>query len=354
MSAVVLDSVGKLYGETRAVDAVDLAIEEGEFLVLVGPSGCGKSTLLRMIAGLEEISEGELRLGGERANEKAPRDRELAMVFQSYALYPHMTARDNMSFGLRVRKLPPAEISQRVQEAARMLAIEELLDRLPRDMSGGQRQRVAMGRAAVRKPRVFLFDEPLSNLDAALRNQMRAELKRLHRELGVTMIYVTHDQVEAMTLADRIAVLNRGVLQQVGRPEELYRRPANRFVAGFIGTPSMNFLEGQQSGSLFRWEGAEITLPSALVSAEIRPLVIGLRPQHLRLAEDGALAGHIEVVEWTGLEAYLQVRVGESFLLVRVEGEEAFALKVGASVRLEPVGEGIRCFAPGESGAALN
>jgi multiple sugar transport system ATP-binding protein len=246
MASVELTGIHKTYeGDVHVVKGIDLTIEDGEFLVLVGPSGCGKSTTLRMIAGLESISEGELKIGDRRVNDVAPKDRDIGMVFQSYALYPHMTVRENIAFGLVLRKMPKAEIDARVEEVAATLQLSELLNRRPGKLSGGQRQRVAMGRALARSPQVFLFDEPLSNLDAALRVEMRTELAGLHRRLGTTMVYVTHDQVEAMTLATRIAVLHEGVLQQVGSPLDLYQKPANTFVAGFIGSPSMNLIEGE-------------------------------------------------------------------------------------------------------------
>src|SRR3954447_13606453 len=242
MAQVNLRKLVKHYDETPAVRGIDLDIADKEFVVLVGPSGCGKTTTLRMIAGLEDITDGDIVIGGDVVNDVPPKDRDIAMVFQNYALYPHMTVHENMSFGLRLKKVPKEEINQRVQAVAGILGIGELLDRKPKQLSGGQRQRVAMGRAIVRKPKVFLFDEPLSNLDAALRVQTRIEIAKLHSDMNATMIYVTHDQIEAMTLADRIVVLNKGALMQVGPPSELYHRPANKFVAGFLGSPSMNFL----------------------------------------------------------------------------------------------------------------
>ena len=243
MSTVTFDHVTKKYGDVLAVNDLNLAINDGEFMVLVGPSGCGKTTSLRMIAGLEEISSGDLKIGDRVVNDVPPKDRDIAMVFQSYALYPHMTVRDNMAFGLKLRKLPKADIEKRVNEAAGILSLEKLLDRKPKELSGGQRQRVALGRAIVREPAVFLMDEPLSNLDAKLRVQTRAEIARLHQRMGTTFVYVTHDQVEAMTMGTRIAVMSDGLLQQVGTPQVLYDQPANRFVAGFIGSPSMNFVD---------------------------------------------------------------------------------------------------------------
>ncbi|HLO36541.1 MAG TPA: ATP-binding cassette domain-containing protein, partial [Candidatus Deferrimicrobium sp.] len=254
MSTVTFEHVTKRYGDVIAVNDLTLAINDGEFMVLVGPSGCGKTTSLRMIAGLEEISNGDLKIGDRIVNDVPPKDRDIAMVFQSYALYPHMTVRDNMAFGLKLRKLPKADIEKRVNEAAGILSLEKLLDRKPKELSGGQRQRVALGRAIVREPSVFLMDEPLSNLDAKLRVQTRAEIARLHQRMGTTFVYVTHDQVEAMTMGTRIAVMSDGLLQQVGTPQSLYDQPANRFVAGFIGSPSMNFLDVtfESSGGLWR------------------------------------------------------------------------------------------------------
>ena len=349
MAQVDLDGIGKLYGTTRVIQDVSFTIEDGEFLVLVGPSGCGKSTLLRMVAGLEEISEGELRIGPDRANETQPKDRDIAMVFQSYALYPHMTSRQNMAFGLKVRKMPQGEIDRRVDAAAELLEIGPLLDRLPKDMSGGQRQRVAMGRAIVRQPKVFLFDEPLSNLDAALRTQMRGELKGLHRRLKTTMIYVTHDQVEAMTLADRIAVLKLGVLQQVGTPAQLFGQPANRFVAGFIGSPAMNFLdvsldEGEARGPDFTLSG--LSLPQA------ESAVLGVRPHDLRLADSG-LPGHVVLIEPLGWEGYLHTDVGGVRVVARLEASELSDLTVGDTVHLQPDPAAVHWFARDEEGLAL-
>jgi multiple sugar transport system ATP-binding protein len=354
MANVELQNVGKLYGATRAITDVSLSVEDGEFLVLVGPSGCGKSTLLRMVAGLEEISEGELKIGGERANEKAPRDRDVAMVFQSYALYPHMTVRQNMAFGLKVRKQPKDEIDRLVADAARMLELEPLLDRLPKAMSGGQRQRVAMGRAIVRQPEVFLFDEPLSNLDAALRTQMRGELKALHGKLGATMLYVTHDQVEAMTLADRIAVLRLGVLQQVGSPSELYERPANRFVAGFIGSPAMNFIEGRVEGGCFVGAGARVPLPTGS-AADGQQVVLGVRPHGLELVDDGeAFAGQVGLVELTGWETHVHIDVQGIPLVARIVTEGGVAAaQQGQEVRVRPAPGALYLFEANEGGVAL-
>lgn len=296
MASVHFRGVFKSYGEVEVLHGVDIQVEDGEFLVLVGPSGCGKSTLLRCIAGLETVSAGELLIGDRVVNDLAPRERDVAMVFQSYALYPHMTVRENMGFALKLRGLSKPDINTQVEAAAELLGLTELLDRHPREMSGGQRQRVAMGRAIVRRPQVFLFDEPLSNLDAKLRTQLRVELKQLHHRLGTTMVYVTHDQVEAMTLADRIAVLNGGYLQQVGTPSELFHDPANRFVAGFIGSPAMSFLEDLEEDA-----------------------VVGVRPHQIVLGE-GELLGEVEVIETLGFESFVHLRFNGEPLVARVEG----------------------------------
>jgi multiple sugar transport system ATP-binding protein len=285
MAGVQLESVTKVFdGNVRAVDSVDLHIADGEFVVLVGPSGCGKSTLLRMIAGLEEVSQGTIRLGGEDVTDVLERDRDIAMVFQNYALYPHMTVRRNLGFALRMKRLPAQERDRRVDEVARILGLESLMERKPAALSGGQRQRVAMGRAMVREPAAFLMDEPLSNLDAKLRVAMRAELARLHERLGVTTIYVTHDQVEAMTLGQRVAVLRDGVLQQCAAPEELYDHPANLFVAAFIGSPAMNLVGGRVGGGAVTFAGHRVALPerSRLAGAD-HEVIVGLRPSDLEL-----------------------------------------------------------------------
>ncbi len=299
MAEITFDRVGKVYPDgTVAVDALDLEIRDGELMVLVGPSGCGKTTALRMVAGLEEISAGEIRIGEQVVNTMPPRDRDIAMVFQTYALYPHKSVYDNLAFPLRLRRLPKDEVDQRVKHIAGLLELQEQLGRKPRQLSGGQRQRVAMGRAIVREPRAFLMDEPLSNLDAKLRTQMRAEISLLHKELGVTTLYVTHDQVEAMTLGQRVAVLRKGELQQVAAPQELYDRPVNLFVAGFIGSPAMNFVEGEverADGVLAVKVGAhhlavddrERALAAGLDAYAGRKLIVGVRPEHL---EDAALA----------------------------------------------------------------
>jgi lactose/L-arabinose transport system ATP-binding protein len=307
-NALELQEVGKSYGSVRVLSGFDLDVSDGEFIVLVGPSGCGKSTLLRMIAGLEDISEGDIRIKGRVVNGLQPGQRGIAMVFQNYALYPHMSVAENMGFALRNAKLPKSEIAVRVQEAARKLSITELLARKPGQLSGGQRQRVAIGRAIVREPDVFLFDEPLSNLDAALRVQTRVEIAKLHNELGNTIVYVTHDQVEAMTLADRIVVMNAGKVEQTGTPEELYTRPRTQFVAGFIGTPKMNFIPGTAARGQFKLaSGEEIALPPRISSAS-GTVVLGVRPEHLVIAPDVAkLTGTIQVREYLGERSYLHV-----------------------------------------------
>ncbi len=308
MKGVRFSKVSKAFGDVSVLDGIDLEVQDGEFLVLVGPSGCGKSTLLRCVAGLENPTAGRLYIGDRDVTDVQPRERDVAMVFQSYALYPHMTVAENMGFALRIQNRDQGEIDQAVNEAADMLGLQALLQRMPKELSGGQRQRVAMGRAVVRRPKVFLFDEPLSNLDAALRSQLRVELKRLHRDLGATMIYVTHDQVEAMTLADRIAVLNHGHLQQLGSPIELYRNPANRFVAGFIGSPPMCFLEG--------------------IDEEC---VIGVRPTDVTIGE-GPLVGTVDVVEPLGAQSYVHLSVGADRLVALADVPPPAGSKVGISL----------------------
>jgi multiple sugar transport system ATP-binding protein len=323
MATIKLEGLEKRFGNVVAVAGIDLAIGDGEFVVLVGPSGCGKSTTLRMVAGLEPVSAGKIKFDQYVVNNLTPKNRDIAMVFQSYALYPHMTVFDNMSFGLRLKGVGRDEIKRRVQEAAAMLNITELLARKPRELSGGQRQRVAMGRAIVRQPKAFLFDEPLSNLDASLRAQMRVEIKRLHKNLKTTVIYVTHDQIEAMTLADRIVIMKDGRIVQVGRPMEVYEHPVDRFVASFIGAPKMNFLPGrveERDGELVFAIGESITLPlppsrrAAYLPCLGRPMELGIRPEHLHVGRfEGADAGHfeavIDVVEPMGSEglAFLQL-----------------------------------------------
>jgi multiple sugar transport system ATP-binding protein len=327
MATVTFDHVWKRFGDFAAVQDVSLEIGDGEFMVLVGPSGCGKTTALRMIAGLEEITEGTLKIGDRVVNDVAPKDRDIAMVFQSYALYPHMSIYDNMAFGLKLRKVPKAQIEQRVNEAARILGLENLKKK-PRELSGGQRQRVALGRAIVREPSVFLMDEPLSNLDAKLRVQTRAEIARLHQRLGTTTVYVTHDQVEAMTMGTRIAVMSRGLLQQVGPPQELYDNPKNLFVAGFIGSPAMNFAKVTADGGKVAGEGFTFPVPSRYAAGVNggKALVAGFRPEHLELGDLSQAAGiraKADVVEYLGNEELLHVTVeGHEGDVVAVVGSD--------------------------------
>jgi multiple sugar transport system ATP-binding protein len=334
MANVELKKVSKIYTEdVKAVDSADIEINDKEFVVLVGPSGCGKTTTLRMIAGLEEISEGELLIDGKLVNELPPKDRDIAMVFQNYALYPHMSVYDNMAFGLKMRKFDKDEIDKRVREAAVILGIEDYLKRKPKELSGGQRQRVAVGRAIVRKPKVFLFDEPLSNLDAKLRVQMRTELSRLHNQLGATMIYVTHDQIEAMTMADRIVVMKDGKIQQIGGPLELYNNPVNKFVAGFIGSPPMNFIEMEISKTgnraELRDENIYITIPEKiknyLESNNRNRVCFGIRPENLekRKPEEGEcfIKAEIDVIEPLGDEIHLYLKGGDHRLLARIPSD---------------------------------
>jgi multiple sugar transport system ATP-binding protein len=313
MASVQIRNVRKAFGSVEIIHGVNADIADGEFVILVGPSGCGKSTLLRMIAGLESITSGDIRIGDRIVNNLPPKERDIAMVFQNYALYPHMSVRDNMAFALKLRKAPQSEIDARVKPAAEILGLTPLLDRYPRQLSGGQRQRVAMGRAIVRDPQVFLFDEPLSNLDAKLRVAMRAEIKELHQRLGTTIVYVTHDQIEAMTMADRIVVLHDGLVEQIGAPLELYDRPDNLFVAGFIGSPAMNFLRGTvrvNGRATFHSEGGvELPISGAPRATDGQPVVYGVRPEHFSL--DGAgVPAEVVVLEPTGSETQAQLRIG--------------------------------------------
>jgi multiple sugar transport system ATP-binding protein len=311
MATVDIRDVRKTFGSVEVLHGVSVDIADSEFVVLVGPSGCGKSTLLRMIAGLENITSGEIAIGNRVVNTLPPKDRDVAMVFQNYALYPHMTVFDNMAFSMKLAKAPGAVMEREVQRAAQILGLEQLLHRYPRQLSGGQRQRVAMGRAIVRNPQVFLFDEPLSNLDAKLRVQMRSEIKALHQRLKVTTVYVTHDQIEAMTMADKIVVMNNGVIEQAGPPLDLYDRPANVFVAGFIGSPAMNMLDGQIVDGHFRAsDGLAWTLPERRPATPGAPILYGIRPEHLRLDGQG-MAASVVLVEPTGSETQVQLRVGE-------------------------------------------
>ncbi len=356
MATVELKNIKKIYeGGVLAVDNANITVNDKEFVVLVGPSGCGKSTTLRMIAGLEEITAGELYIDGKLMNDVAPKDRDIAMVFQNYALYPHMTVYENMAFGLKIRKFPKKEISDRVREAARVLDIEELLDRKPKALSGGQRQRVAVGRAIVRKPKVFLFDEPLSNLDAKLRVQMRAELSSLHIRLQATMVYVTHDQVEAMTMGDRIVVLKDGYIQQIGSPLDLYNKPVNRFVAGFIGSPPMNVLKAaikEDKGKLVADEedfqiGLSPQLADSIRSYAGKEVLFGIRPEDL-VVSDKAVEGQtftakVEVVEPLGAEILLYVSTTQHPSII-VRTPPHFVFHVGDPVHLKPAVDKIHFF----------
>jgi multiple sugar transport system ATP-binding protein len=334
MATVTFEHVNKQYGDFLAVNDLNLEIGDGEFMVLVGPSGCGKTTSLRMIAGLEEITSGTLRIGDRVVNDVPPKDRDIAMVFQSYALYPHMSVRENLAFGLKLRKVPKPEIERRVKEAAETIQLQKLLDRKPKELSGGQRQRVALGRAIVREPAVFLMDEPLSNLDAKLRVQTRAEIARLHQRLETTMVYVTHDQVEAMTMGQRIAVMNEGILQQVGTPQKLYDEPINRFVAGFIGSPSMNFVEVTVDGKAetARLVGPgdwAVPTPQRLrgIAGDIagKKLVAGFRPEHLEIGDAGSdsasFQARADVVEYLGHEELLHVSAANQDIVAIVDSE---------------------------------
>ena len=332
MGSITLQKVSKVFGEAKVIPSIDLDIKDGEFVVFVGPSGCGKSTLLRLIAGLEDVSGGKIVIDGKDATEKAPSERGLAMVFQSYALYPHMSVRNNIAFPLKMAGMDKAEIDRKVDDAARVLNLGDYLDRKPRQLSGGQRQRVAIGRAIVRQPSAFLFDEPLSNLDAALRVNMRIEISELHQQLKTTMVYVTHDQVEAMTMADKIVVLNRGNIEQVGSPLELYRSPRNLFVAGFIGSPKMNFIKGQNA-------------------AQMNAHTIGIRPEHVLLStESGDWKGRVMVAEHLGSDTFLHVDV-EGIGMVTARSNGDFASKAGDTVYLTPDKTRIHKF--NESGLAI-
>jgi multiple sugar transport system ATP-binding protein len=349
VAEVTLRSVRKVYPNGHvAIDDASFGIRDGELLVLVGPSGCGKSTLLRLIAGLEEASSGSIFIGERDVTHLEPRDRDIAMVFQSYALYPHMTVARNLGFGLELRGHDDAEIAQRVKHAAETLELTQFMDRLPRQLSGGQRQRVALGRALVRHPQVFLLDEPLSNLDAKLRASTRAEIARLHRSLGTTMIYVTHDQVEAMTLGQRIVVLDRGVIQQIDEPMRIYERPVNLFVAGFLGNPAMNLLRGrlrQESGAILAGEGVQLRLP-VLEATAGQEIVAGIRPEDLHIvsgnAATGGLTATVELLEAVGSEAFVHATSGGWKLIARTAPYDLPA--IGARITLQPAPERIHFF----------
>jgi sn-glycerol 3-phosphate transport system ATP-binding protein len=342
MATLTLDNVKKSYNDREVIHGVSCDIADGELVVVVGPSGCGKSTLLRMVAGLEDITSGAVAIDGRVVNGVEPKDRDIAMVFQNYALYPHMSCFDNMAYGLRMRRMERAEIAKRVDRAAGILQLDGLLDRKPRQLSGGQRQRVAMGRAIVRDPKVFLFDEPLSNLDAKLRVQMRVEIKRLQQELGTTSLYVTHDQVEAMTLADRLIVMNAGNADQIGPPLELYERPATAFVAGFIGSPAMNLVEGRIDGP-----GVVIgncTLPVAHKNGAGRAVLAGLRPEHLELAEGGALPLTVELLERLGADTIVHGRLGSEGIVMTARAAGTIDPPLGQTLRFAVRPEHIHLF----------
>ena len=341
MASVTIQGVKKNFGEVPILHGVDIEIQDGSFTVLVGPSGCGKSTLLRMIAGLEQINGGEIRIGDKRVNDLPPKERDIAMVFQNYALYPHMTVRANMAFALSLAKIEKSVADAKVQRAAEILALIPLLDRYPRQLSGGQRQRVAMGRAIVRDPQVFLFDEPLSNLDAKLRVAMRSEIKELHQRLKTTSIYVTHDQIEAMTMGDKIVVMRDGRIEQTGSPLDLYDRPANQFVAGFIGSPSMNFLPGTliRTGGLAQaqvqlTDGTLLDAPLQAGGRDGQAVVYGTRPEHLTLSDHGGIPAKVVVMEPTGMDTFVSCRHGSTELCAVFRERHDFA--PGSTVHLQP------------------
>jgi multiple sugar transport system ATP-binding protein len=339
MASVTIQSVRKNFGEVPILHGVDIDIRDGSFTVLVGPSGCGKSTLLRMIAGLEQITSGEIRIGDKRVNDVPPKERDIAMVFQNYALYPHMTVRENMAFSLELAKQGKAVIETKVARAAEILALGALLDRYPRQLSGGQRQRVAMGRAIVRDPQVFLFDEPLSNLDAKLRVAMRSEIKELHQRLQTTSIYVTHDQIEAMTMGDKIVVMRDGRIEQTGSPLELYDNPANQFVAGFIGSPAMNFLPATlhrrgPNAQLELSDGTRLGAPPNAGGTDGQPVILGTRPEHLSLADSGGIPAQVVVMEPTGMDTFIACRHDGVELSAVFRERHDFA--PGTAIRLAP------------------
>ena len=352
MAAVSLRALAKSFGPVRVINDVDLEIADGEFVVLVGPSGCGKSTLLRMIAGLESIGAGEVLIDGQVVNDMTPKERNIAMVFQSYALYPHMTVRENLGFSLKLAGTPRAEATAKIERAADILGLRDLLERSPRQLSGGQRQRVAMGRAIVRDPSVFLFDEPLSNLDAALRVQMRVELAELHHRLAATMIYVTHDQVEAMTMAQKIAVLNKGCIEQFATPAELYHQPRNLFVARFIGSPQINVLQGRIGAAregrvgVMLQDGAELSVDIGAATPPPppgAPVQVGIRPEALSPSDNGVITGHVRIVEYLGGLTLVHVaRDGEEPIIVQLPGD--FHMDIGAPVRFAPISSGVHLF----------
>ncbi len=350
MSNLTLSQLVKTYGQTEVLHSIDLAIEDGEFVVLVGPSGCGKSTTLRLIAGLEEVTSGTIEIGGTVVNNLEPKERDIAMVFQNYAIYPHMTVRKNIGFGLRSSKMPRADKEKRIDEIAEILGMSDLLTRKPSQLSGGQRQRVAIGRAMVRDPAVFLFDEPLSNLDAQLRTQMRLEIKKLHQRVGATIVFVTHDQVEAMTMADRIVIMKDGYIQQVGTPSEVYHAPANTFVASFIGSPAMNMIPATVSGGALQIDGGA-TLPFEIGIAGDRKVTLGIRPEDLEPVDGPALiSGAVNVREPLGHETLIHVGTSHGDIIAKADGRTP--PDVGKTVNLAAEAQNIHIFDP-ESGAAL-
>jgi multiple sugar transport system ATP-binding protein len=350
MASVTVTNVRKSYGDVEVIHGIDLAIEDGSFVVLLGPSGCGKSTLLRMIAGLESVTGGDIAIGGRRVNNVHPKDRNIAMVFQNYALYAHMNVKDNMSFSLKLAKRPQSEVDEKVGWAARILNLEPYLKRYPRELSGGQRQRVAMGRAIVRDPAVFLFDEPLSNLDAKLRVQMRTEIKELHERLKTTTVYVTHDQIEAMTMADRIVILRDGVIEQIGSPLEVYDRPANLFVAEFIGSPAMNLLKGEIDGGTVRTaSGVTLPLPPGATTAHGRKIVYGVRPEHMALGSSGVKAT-VNVTEPTGPDLHIYADLGGEEICAITS--ERLTLSRGDTINFTPRLDRIHLF-DAETGQAI-
>ena len=347
MATVSIREVRKAFGATQVLHGVNVEVADGEFVILVGPSGCGKSTLLRMVAGLENIGGGEIAIGGRVVNDVSPKERDIAMVFQNYALYPHMTVADNMAFSLKLAKAPKQVVRDKVGRAASILGLTPLLERFPRQLSGGQRQRVAMGRAIVRDPQVFLFDEPLSNLDAKLRVQMRGEIKELHQRLRTTTVYVTHDQIEAMTMADKIVVMHGGRVEQIGAPLDLYDRPANLFVAGFIGSPAMNLLRGRVEPEGFAIGGAHLPLPPNAVAGEA---VYGIRPEHWRIDPAGVLA-EVTLVEPTGSETQVVARIGDTPILCAFR--ERITARPGERIPVSPDAATVHMF-DGASGMRLN
>lgn len=341
MANVSLKDIKKRYGKTEVIHGVSVDIQDGEFIVIVGPSGCGKSTLLRMVAGLETISEGEIQIDGARVNEKEPMDRDIAMVFQNYALYPHMSVRKNMAYSLKIAKVPADEIEKKVQEAARLLQLEPYLDRKPKELSGGQRQRVAMGRAIVREPAVFLFDEPLSNLDAKLRVQMRLEIKQLQSNLGITSLYVTHDQVEAMTMADRMIVMNAGIAEQVGSPLDVYEKPQTLFTAQFIGSPAMNIVAGNASSGKLSVGNADL----GLVNAPDGAVSVGMRPEHVVMDPNGPLTVKVFQSEPLGANTLLHGKLGDEAFTTSVPGVHKIS-QAGEEIRLSIAPENLHLFNP--------